>query len=84
MTEQSANPPVKTAEEVVDRVVAALSPRFDTLDKSIAGLKGGQTAHTKELQAIREMLDSDTASVDEIDRLKGKLERRLLKVERTR
>lgn len=67
------------AEEVADRVVVALSSRFDALDKSIASLKDGQWAHAEQLQAIRDMLDLDTASVGKIDRL----ERRLLKVERT-
>lgn len=94
MAKQPSNPPVKMAEEVADRVVAALSPRFDALDDEIASvkdeiliLKDGQKAHTAELLAVRDMLDTDTASVDEIDRLKGKLERlerRLVKVERDR
>lgn len=85
MAKEPTTPPVKMAEEVAERVVAALKPRFDTLDREIAGLKGGQKAHASELQAVREMLDTDTASIDEIDRLKGKverLERRLVKVER--
>lgn len=78
MAKEPTNPPVKMAEEVADRVVAALMPRFDALEE-------GQKAHTAELEAIRNMLDTDTASIDEIDRLKGKLqrlERRLVKVEK--
>ena len=87
MAKEPTKPPVKMAEEVAERVVAALSPRFDTLDREIAVLKDGQKAHAAELQAVRNMLDTDTASIDEIDRLKGKLERlerRLVKVERGR
>jgi len=85
MAKEPTKPPVKMADEVAERVVAALAPRFDTLDQEIADLKEGQKAHAAELQAVRDMLDTDTASIDEIDRLKGKverLERRLVKVEK--
>ncbi len=49
MAKSPNTPPIKMAEEVADRVVAALSSRFDTLDHEIAGLKDGQKAHAAEL-----------------------------------
>jgi len=63
MAKEPTTPPVKMADEVAERVVAALAPRFEAIDARF-------DEAAAERQAIRDVLDSQPSEGDfqELDR----------------
>lgn len=80
MADESTNPPVKMADEVADRVVAALAPRFDAIDAKIdsvrdelkADIEASTTKLTEEADVIRKEL-LELASHQDFRELKGEI-----------
>ena len=93
-----ADEPIRLADEVTARVVEALAPRFDSIDQrfdganlrltdmlaSIEDLKKGQKQHSRELGAVRDMLDNDTAPIDSIEKIEAEIEKLQRSVARLR
>lgn len=72
MADESTNPPKKMADEVADRVIAALMPQFEAIDRRFEAVDKRFDEAAAERQAMREVIDS-LASQEDFDALDRKI-----------